>query len=89
MDKLVRRIALGVAIVVSIFGLYLIIEFIRLTGADDVTKPLITISEEITDDRVKYDGLGFEVVYKIGNSDRCYGEEVWLFGKILVWAWIE
>lgn len=52
---------------------------------------------------LSYDGLGYSVKYKMGlqqteNSkitdtasyikEYAYGQEIWLFDKILVWGWV-
>lgn len=90
MDRIVRRIALWITVIVAVFAIYVIIDCIRLRGADSCTKPLVTFSEEYKDESVTYTGLGYKVVYRISEDDkRCYGAEFYMFNSFLAWGWIE
>jgi len=88
------------AIILIIYIGYLIIDSIRLRNAKIGTKPVITITEENTENRLTYTGLGYTIsYYKDINKTKetgieliehlGYGAEFKLFGKILIWAWIE
>lgn len=90
MDRIIRRIALWITVIVAVFSLYVIIDCIRLKGADSCTKPFLTLSEEYRDESVTYNGLGYKVVYKISEYDnRCYGAEFYVFDDFMAWGWIE
>lgn len=88
MDRVVRRIALWITVIVAVFALYVIIECIRLTSVGTYAKPFLTFSEEYEGDRVTYNGLGYKVVYSIYDN-RCYGAAFYVFDDFLVWGWIE
>lgn len=74
------------------------VDCIRLRVAETDTKPLITLSENITQTRTTYTGLGYTVSYytdTFAAQSGCilweewgYGAEFRLFG-VLIWAWIE
>lgn len=80
---------------------YITVDCIRLRNAQTGTKPLITLSETVTDTRTTYTGLGYTVQYYTDIGDVTqndgttyveqlgYGAEFRLFGKLLVWAWVE
>lgn len=91
MDRIVRRIALWITVIVSVFALYVVIDCIRLRDSDNFTKPFLTLSEEYKDNSITYNGLGYKVVYWISkfDADGCYGAEFYVFDDYLVWGWIE
>lgn len=88
MDKILRRVALGITIIVSLFCLYVTIDCIRLHDSVDFTKPLITISEEIAEDSVTYNGIGYKIVYDVGSTG-CNGANLYVFDNFFVYGWIE
>ena len=90
MDRIVRRIALWITVIVAVFALYVTVDCIRLRGTDACTKPFLTLSEEYQGERVTYNGLGYKVVYRISESDnQCYGAEFYVLDDFLAWGWIE
>lgn len=95
-----------IAVCVVCFAAFVLIDCVRISRAELGTKPLITISEEIPNGPgdLRYRGLGYSVVYKMGDEmqtgdsgescisyieENAYGQEFWLFDKILVWGWVE
>lgn len=79
---------------------YLTVDCIRLNHSVPGTKPLITIGEKVEDHEIIYDGLGYRIDYYVDIEPEAdaewtahieqygYGAEFWLFGKILLWAWV-
>ncbi len=100
MNRRIKRIIIAAAVVVICFGCYVTVDCIRLRNAEMGTKPLITVSENVSDTRTTYYGLGYYVQYDTdaeesqeGNmtyiATAGYGAEFRLFHKILIWAWAE
>ena len=79
---------------------YVVTDSIRLRNSKLGTKPIITISEESTEDKLTYIGIGYSITY-YKNIDKIeenamtlieqlgYGAEFRLFNRILIWAWVE
>lgn len=90
MDRIIRRLALWITVIVAVFALYVIIDCIRLKGAEAYTKPFVTISEEHSGGKVTYNGLGYKIVYRISEyNDKCYGAEFYVFDDFMAWGFIE
>lgn len=99
--KKYKGIIIGLSIILVVYITFVVIDCIRLRHAVNYTKPLITISENIVENRVIYYGLGYSVSYYIDreiiiNNDVTliggtgnYGAEFRLFNKLLIWAWVE
>ena len=98
--KIRKMIVITAVILVLLFVTYVIIDCVRLSQAMG-TKPLITVSEKVTDNRVIYYGLGYSIHYYVDIGDTFvkddityieqlgHGAECRLFDRILLWAWIE
>lgn len=79
---------------------FVVVDCVRLRNAKYYTYPLITIKKEANLERVTYTGLGYTISY-IQNKTINYhddfviegigacGAEFKLFGKFLIWAYIE
>lgn len=99
--KKYKGIIIGVAIILAIYIVFVAIDCIRLRYALSYTKPFVTVSENVTENRATYYGLGYSVSYYIDrdttiNNDviaiggtGAYGAEFRLFNKLLIWAWVE
>ena len=99
--KKYKGIIIGLSIILVIYIAFVVIDCIRLRYAASYTKPFITVSKNITENRATYYGLGYNVSYYVDreitiNNDvvaiggtGIYGAELRLFNKILIWAWIE
>lgn len=87
--------ALAIILVLFVFyGTLACIDAVRLKDKIG-EKPIITVREERENNTVKYEGLGYSVIYHFGEItdegvavDGC-GAEFRLFDKFLLWAWIE
>ncbi|MCI5904888.1 MAG: hypothetical protein MRZ61_07100 [Oscillospiraceae bacterium] len=88
MPKKLKAALITAAFLVIIAAGYICTESIRLRNSPCGTKPLITTGCETTDRMEIYNGLGYSVGYHTYDG-RYYGAEFRLFGKLLVWAWIE
>ena len=100
MNKILKNILIALAIVVVVWVIFVTIDCIRLRNAKYFTYPLITLKQEANLERVTYTGFGYTISYiqnrtleyhdglSIQGIGAC-GAEFKLFGKMLVWAYIE
>lgn len=95
MTPVKKKIAIILTAVISAYFLFVAADCVRLMSADKETKPFVTVSMAQYEDGNGYVGLGYSVRYRDrvtadpdDTNDIC-GAEFRLFGKILVWAWIE
>lgn len=90
----------GIIILIIIISwiIYISIDCLRLKKAEAGTKPIITSSETIKENKLIYNGIGYSIKYYCNNQQeensdlvlkQIYGAEFRIFDKILVWAWIE
>jgi len=99
--KKCKSIIICLSIILVMYLVFVAVDCIRLRYAVSYTKPLVTLSEKVTENRVTYSGLGYNVSYYrdrvttinndvilIGGTG-AYGAEFRLFNKILIWAWVE
>ncbi len=92
-----KKIFIVIGIVFAVYVSFVTADCIRLKKAETETAPFITVSSTESENRKYYTGLGYTVGYytdKFEDADgnvtqNVYGAEFRLFGKILVWAWIE
>ena len=95
MTDVKKKIAIVLAVIISAYFLFVAVDCVRLMSAHKETKPFVTVSMAQYDDGNGYVGLGYSVRYRdkitadSDNTDGICGAEFRLFGKILVWAWIE
>lgn len=95
MTYMKKKIAIVLAVIISAYFLFVAADCVRLKSADKETKPFVTVSMAQYEDGNGYVGLGYSVRYRdkitadSDNTDGICGAEFRLFGKILVWAWIE
>lgn len=99
--KTIKLLLLTVLILAVVFAIFVAADCVRLNQSPRGTKPLITVGEEITENRVIYHGLGYSIHYYVDMSGTTevdgaalaqqlgYGAEFRLFDKIMLWAWIE
>ena len=102
MNREVKITLIFVLIVISIWMVFVTTDCLRLRNSKYYTYPLINLKQEANLERVTYTGLGYTVSY-IQNKEIIYtpgsdavasgigacGAEFKLFGKILIWAYIE
>ena len=102
MKRSLRNILIAVLGVVLLWLIFVTIDCLRLRNSKYYTYPLINLKQEANLERVTYTGLGYTVSY-IQNKEIIYtpgsdavasgigacGAEFRLFGKILIWAYIE
>ena len=102
MNRILKNILISLLIVIILWGILVIVDCIRLRNSEYYTYPLINLKQDVTKDDVTYTGLGYTIKY-IQEKDIQYtpgsdailtsigakGAEFRLFGKILVWAYIE
>jgi len=99
--KKCKSIIICLSIILVMYLVFVAVDCIRLRYAVSYTKPFVTLSEKVTENRVTYSGLGYNVSYYrdrvttinndvilIGGTG-AYGAEFRLFNKILIWAWVE
>ena len=88
-----KKVFIVIGFVLAVYILFVTVDCIRLGNADRVTKPIITVSSEEYDNRSKYTGLGYSVIYCVDGQENTdgdiYGAEIRLLDLILVWGWIE
>ena len=102
MKRSIKNILIAVAIVLVIWIIFITVDCIRLMNSKYYTYPLINLKQEVTKDAVTYTGLGYTIKYiqakdinytpgsdNVAVGVGAYGAEFRLFGKILVWAYIE
>lgn len=95
MTDVKKKIAIVLAVIISAYFLFVAADCVRLKSADKETKPFVTVSMAQYEDGNGYVGLGYSVRYRDkvtadgSDSPEICGAEFRLFGKILVWAWIE
>ena len=85
--------------IVGFIIIYITFDCIRLSNSKFLEKPLIVLSESKSEDLNstsknfhEYTGLGYKIKYTYYNdSGNKVGKsaEFKLFGKFLIWAWIE
>ncbi len=96
-DFMKKKIFMAIGIILAAYILFVTAECVRLGNAYIEAKPIITVTSAESENRSKYTGMGYSVVYykdKQLNADRnivenIYGAEFRLFDKIMIWAWIE
>lgn len=102
MKRVFKDILIALAIVTVAWILFVTIDCIRLRNSEYHTNPIINLKQEISEDETTYVGLGYtityihekEVTHESGSdfwlvgTGAC-GAEFRLFGKVLIWAYIE
>lgn len=100
MNKVLKNIFVSIIIVLVLWCVFIIFDCLRLRNAKYYTYPIITLKQDVSLERVTYTGLGYTISY-IQNKTLNYqngmsavgigacGAEFRLFGKILIWAYIE
>lgn len=102
MKRILRNILIAVLVVVLLWLIFVTIDCLRLRNANYYTYPLVNLKQEANLERVTYTGLGYTVSYiqnkeiiympgsdAVANGIGACGAEFKLFGKILIWAYIE
>lgn len=102
MKRILRNILIAILVVVLIWLIFVTIDCLRLRNSKYYTYPLINLNQEANLERVTYTGLGYTVSYiqnkeiihtpgsdAVANGIGACGAEFKLFGKILIWAYIE
>lgn len=100
MNKVLKKVIIVLAVIIIVWLTFVTIDAIRLRNAKYYTYPLLTLKQDANLERVTYTGLGYTISY-IQNKTINYtpglvaegigacGAEFRLFGKWLVWAYIE
>lgn len=102
MNRILKIAVISILIIVFIWLVFVTIDCIILRNAKYYTYPLINLKQEANLERVTYTGVGYTVSY-IQNKEIIHtpgsdvvatgigacGAEFKLFGKILIWAYIE
>jgi len=99
MNKTIKIISIILAVIVLVYLTFVTIDVIRLRNSKLGTKPVITVSEKVEDNKVIYSGLGYNVKYYVDKTTDIvndmeyigiygYGVECRFLG-ILIWAWVE
>ena len=100
MNKIKKIILITILTIIISITLYISFDCIRLRNSSYGTKPLITINEKTTKNRLVYTGLGYKIEYYLNppkedfnnplkNEERFYGASFLLFDKIIIWGWVE
>lgn len=100
MDKVFKKVIIIFVVMFLIWLTFVVIDCIRLRNAKYYTYPLIKVKQEANLERVTYTGLGYTISYiqnktinytpgLVAESIGSCGAEFRLFGKWLVWAYIE
>ena len=100
MNRIVKDIFIAILIVIILWAIFVTIDCIRLRNSRCYTPPIISVKQEANLQKLSYTGLGYTIDY-ILNQTLDYnngvslhgigtvGAEFRLFGKILIWAYIE
>ena len=102
MNKILKNILILILIVILLWIILVLVDSIRIKNSPYYTYPIINLRQEVTKDYVMYTGIGYNIKY-IQEKDIQYtpgsdvvltgigaqGAEFRLFGKILIWAYIE
>ena len=102
MNRVLRSVLIAVLVVIALWVIFVIVDGIRLRNSPYYTYPLINLKQDANLEKVTYMGLGYTISY-IQNKSIMYtpgsdvfasgvgacGAEFKLFGKILIWAYIE
>lgn len=102
MKRILRNILIAILVVVLLWLIFVTIDCIRLRHSKHYTYPLINLKQDVTKDDVTYTGLGYTIRYiqekeinytpgsdAVASGIGACGAEFKLFGKILIWAYIE
>lgn len=102
MKKILKDFLIAIAIIIVAWVIFVAVDCIRLRNSKYYTYPLINLKQDVSLERVTYTGLGYTISYIQNNkikyepgSDNvatgigACGAEFKLFGKILIWAYIE
>ena len=102
MKRILRNVLIAIFIVIALWMILVIVDCIRLKNSTYYTYPLINLKQDVTQDDITYTGLGYTVKYiqekeinytpgsdVITSTTGATGAEFRLFGKILIWAYIE
>ena len=102
MKSILKNILIAIWIVVLLWLIFATIDCLRLRNSKYYTYPLINLNQQANLERVTYTGLGYTVSYiqnkeiihtpgsdVVANGIGACGAEFKLFGKILIWAYIE
>ena len=102
MSKILRNVLIAVLIVIILWLIFVLVDCIRLKNSPYYTYPLINLKQDVTKDDVTYTGLGYTIKYiqekeinytpgsdVVATGIGAEGAEFRLFGKILIWAYIE
>lgn len=97
-----KKLLIIAGVILSIYILFVTVDCVRLRYSEVGTHPFITTSIKDYENGSEYTSLGYSVKYYIDrgeetetNGIKCveeldyYGAEFRLFGKILIWAWVE
>jgi len=102
MKKILKDVIIAIIIVAVLWIIFVTIDCIRLRNSKYHTRPIVNLKQEVSQDETTYVGLGYEVTY-IHEKEIMHepGSDAWavgigavgaefrLFGKILIWAYIE
>lgn len=86
-----KLIAVILVTLVLLYAGFVAIDAVRLYSAEPVVMPLVTLDEELSENRVTFRGLGYSVSYLVETVEEktdVYGVEFRLYG-LLLWAWVE
>jgi len=102
MNRIFKITLLSVLILIFIWIIFVTIDCIRLKKSKYYTYPLINLKQDVTKNDVTYTGLGYTIKYiqekeihytqgsdVIATGIGACGAEFRLFGRLLVWAYIE
>lgn len=99
MNKKVKIILILLVVVILAYIVFVTVDVIRLRYSKIGTKPIVTISEKMEDNKVVYSSIGYNIKYYVNiNTDLVdnmdyigiygYGAEFRFLG-MLIWAWVE
>ena len=102
MKRILRNILIAILVAALLWLIFVTIDCLRLRNSKYYTYPLINLKQEVNLERVTYTGLGYTISYiqnkqiihepgsdAIASGIGACGAEFRLFGKILIWAYIE
>ena len=102
MSKTLKIGLISILIIICIWLIFVTIDCLRLRNSKYYTYPLINLKQEASLERITYTGLGYTVSYiqnkeiihtpgsdAVASGIGACGAEFKLFGKILIWAYIE
>lgn len=89
-EKIGRIIGYFISILLLCWMIFTVSDLLRLKklGGKDLYIPFITLDRSETENRRKFDGLGYSINYYVNSGEEIYGFEMKIF-DMLIYAQVE